>query len=761
MGSWLTKLVDLEAPSGATLEHVSIGFRGALVWWFALAVAVPCAVLFWKLYMREPMIGRRMGRIGLAVLRTVALIAVLFLLTKPVLVGEYVGQRPRPIAVLLDNSQSMSLRDEGSAGTRVDAVRAWLKSDSARLFARLGEHGPVQAFRFGADLTPVAEPIALTADSPATAMAESVRQTALAAPGDPPAAVILATDGNDNASRLGLGEVAKRCGEAGVPLHIFGVGSAQTKLLAIRGLDVADVLFAEDSVSLPITLRMRGWENQPLELRAELGGRVVGRRDLSGRDGDAIRETLEFVPPKPEGEAEQTELKITLAAKNDPQSRHEVRRSVRVLEQRIKVLCIEDPPRWQYKYLQSTLLRDRRVAAEFYLTSADRKTLASGPPYIAEFPTIDKLFDYDLVILGDVPPDRLGREAIEAIRSYVSHGGGLVLIAGHDFMPAHYADTPLADAIPVVAPPFSRVPGESAKIPPFRPVLTTAGRQSEMMALAEDQKESLKIWQELPEWQWFSRASKIRPGATVLLAHPTAKSDDQPKPIVAMQHYGRGQSLILCGDETWRWRFNVGDKLFARFWGQVVYRLGLPHLVQGSPRAQLSLQHPKPVLGQPEAVYAHLLDDACRPLLEPRVAAKLVRTDAPEHDAPNREVLFEAVPGWPGEYRAVLANDAAGFFELRLDRPVSAVLAFQVQPPPHDELAPLGLDEASLREAAALSGGRFYREADLPQLVDAVKAQFATFTLRTERLLWNPLLLILIVGVLTVEWVVRKFYNLS
>ena len=81
--------------------------------------------------------------------------------------------------------------------------------------------------------------------------------------------------------------------------------------------------------------------------------------------------------------------------------------------------------------------------------------------------------------------------------------------------------------------------------------------------------------------------------------------------------------------------------------------------------------------------------------------------------------------------------------------------------PPRHELEVAGLAEEALREAAGLSGGKFYREEDLHRLVAEIPAKKIPFLHRQEVLLWTPLALAVFVALLTAEWLVRKFSNLS
>jgi hypothetical protein len=123
--------------------------------------------------------------------------------------------------------------------------------------------------------------------------------------------------------------------------------------------------------------------------------------------------------------------------------------------------------------------------------------------------------------------------------------------------------------------------------------------------------------------------------------------------------------------------------------------------------------------------------------------------------------MLEAVPGRPGEYRALLPHDTPGRFELKVGGPEPATLDYRVQLPPHHEMEPAELAEGPLRELAAATGGGFYREEDLHRLAASVVPKSVAFTHRQEVLLWNPLALVLFVVLVTAEWVLRKLANLS
>jgi hypothetical protein len=74
--------------------------------------------------------------------------------------------------------------------------------------------------------------------------------------------------------------------------------------------------------------------------------------------------------------------------------------------------------------------------------------------------------------------------------------------------------------------------------------------------------------------------------------------------------------------------------------------------------------------------------------------------------------------------------------------------------------------EAELMKLATDSGskekpGRFYHEEDLHKLPTHVEPQYAPFARRDEAVLWNRWALFLLIGLLSLEWFLRKFNGLS
>jgi hypothetical protein len=791
----LHRLLGLDFPADSELTSLGVALRGGLPLWAVGALAVAAALAAAAVYRRERADLPGRTRWLLAGLRAAALAVLVALIARPAVVAEAQGRRPRPVAVLVDNSASLrqadrrsnpadllrvaialgqappdadpdgeqwqsAAREELAQTPRLELVKSVLNSSRIDLIGRLEKQNAVKAYLVGSKPRRVATrgiDRAIAADEQRTALWDTVREVVASPDTDTPAAVVLLTDGLDNASQTTAEELAAELKKLNVALHIYGVGSTDSGAVRLVDAAVPDTLFLDDAANIPVRFLYRGPGNPAAIVTITLAGREVARQEVKLSAGEG-RATINFVPDKRiEGTAD---LGVAIRLKNDAGSADELHKPVTISERKVRVLIVDDAPRWEFKFLQPALSRDRRVAATYFVAQGDPRAL-KGEPFLPAFPTRDKLFGFDLVILGDVPPSVLGPDGVATLADFVREGGGLVVIAGRKAMPADYADTPLAEVLPVEFVPVRFPPAAEERTTAYRPELTTAGRRSPLTSLADTPEENERLWnEELPGFYWRYPVTKLRPGATALLTVPKKAGDEAPQPVMATQYYGKGPVLFLAGEETWRWRYNTGDRLYSRFWGQIVYQLGLPHLLGLSSRVQLTLDRSDAVVGRPGYVYARLLDGDYRPFLADKIPAVIEQFDPPATDK-TKSITLDPVPGRPGEYRALLPHDTAGRFEVSVQQPESCTLPFRVQFPPGHELEPAGLNETTLRALTEATGGGFYREEDLLELPGKVETRYAPYTVRQEALLWGPLPLGLLIALFTAEWIVRKLANLS
>jgi hypothetical protein len=793
----LQQLLGLEFPEGSRLTSMGLVLRGGLPVWLIIAMIVAAIGSTVYIYRRERAAAPFRHVWLLTALRALALTLLITLVARPAVVAEAQGQRPRFHALLVDNSQSMkqidrrlsapelvrvalalgqvpptakpeasewqsAARDTLANTPRLEVAKGAINNSQIRLRSQLESVGPLQGYVFGAKtrrVDPNAITRAMTAEEDRTAILDCIMELVTTPEGDPPAGILLITDGLDNASKATLDEVAGECKKLGVDVHVYGVGSTESGAVRLVDAAVPETLFVDDVASIPVRWRYRGTGKATARIVATLAGQEVAeaRVELESGDGKVL---LPVVPEKRRDWPPKPELVVGIHFGDDLASADEIKKQVTLSERKVRVLVVDNAPRWEFKFLQPALSRDRRVEATYFVVQGDPRAMKSEP-FIEAFPTRDKLFTYDVVILGDVPPAVLGPDGVNMLVDYVREGGGLAIIAGRKHNPADYVDTPLYEALPLEMTAVRFPPLAETRTSAANPELTAPGRRSEMLSLADLPDENERTWRELPGIFWQYPVGKLRPGATALLTMPKKFGDESAMPLIATQNYGKGQVLFLGTDETWRWRYNTGDALYARFWGQIVYQLGLPHLMGHGQRTQLALDRADAIVGRPGYVYARLFDAEYRPFIADKVAGILESLDAPPGAERSRPLTLDPIVGRPGEYRALLAHDAPGRFEIKVSQPETGSLSYRVVLPPGHELEPAGLAAGPLQELAKATSGKFLREENLVNLSNHLTPKFAPFTARQEAILWGPLALILFVGLVTAEWIIRKLVNLS
>lgn len=824
----LTKLLAVDVPKNTRLVSWEPSFRGpSLVWQILLILLILvglAGVAFF--YAREKGTLGWIRRILLMGLRGALLLVLLFLILRPVLLAEFETTHPVGVALLIDNTQSLQMRDRRltdadkarvgialgmlpldtavsakmpalpanvpSDPPRTDLVKGVLANKDLDLLAGLQKFGPLRPYLFGVDLRgapddgvkkDLADKIltGFTALEARTALADSIVKIVQSRDGEPPSAIVIITDGQDNASKYTLQEAALLCktkdkdgNERKIPLHIYGVGSSEGAQLQIKDLGAPDTLFVDDSVVVPLRWRAQGFKQGDVEIELKLGGKVVAAKKLKLQTGEDLRDVVGFVVPKDPEKREEQELSATIKYKVGGETYTDtINRMVRVADTKIKVLYVENFPRWEFKFLQPALSRDRRIEVDYILINADPKatrTFDEKSPFLAEFPkTREKFLEskYNLIILGDVPASFFTKEQEEWISEFVKNRGGLIVMAGRQNMPGGYEGTPIAELLPIEFKKEKYGLDSDVRTQEYPATLTEAGQRTDWLALADTPEENLDVWQKkLVQlgFHWNYPVTKLKPAATALIVNPRVKIGEppMPMPVLATHFFGKGQVVWLGTDETWRWRWNYEDRYFVRFWGQLVYQLGLPSLLGDSAkRASMALDRSQAVVGKSSTVYVRLLDKDFNPRKDRKVDAELEHLDAKAGEERKFPVVLNSIDKRPGEYAVVVPNNRPGRWALHVKNPELNTFGFRVDLPPRHELEEAGLAEKQLREAAEISGGRFYREEDLRTLVPSLHEETAKTRRHQEVVLWNPLAILLFVGLITLEWLVRKFSDLS
>ena len=763
-------------------------------WEWSLGVTILGILLlelvFLGMYARQSARGPMWLRIVLAQLRILAILLVFFMLSRAVL-AFYRTSLPY-LPIIVDDSLSMSIEDyyeppeaaelrrafslpEGKTFSRWDLVQQVFTGKQAEWWQELiGRYRVRPQF-----LTAIGEP---TTEDPrafvellrvrkpegsSTKLGQAVRTLLDQFLGIPPAAVLLITDGI-NTEGPGLAEAARWARIRNVPLFFVAVGQTSSAPdIELRDLIAEDLVFVGDLANFSCTVETRGLENQKISVA------------FFPADAPRARQVLELQCPQ--ARHQQTvsfryrptqvgPLKVVIEAESPPgevnRANNRLERTITVTDQKIAVLLAAGYPSYEFRFLKNLLAREPTVALKTVLQEADPGHPEQDETALTHFPSrTEELGAFDVVILIDVNPSLLGSVGLANLSRFVDQkeserqrgGGGLVVVAGPRYLPAGLLKTPLERLLPLeLAEPLSgrsEVVGRSG----FRPRPTPIGLVFPGMQLADNLEENEAVWNRLPPLFWFAPMGPPKPGARVLLEHPSLLAkDNRPLPLAAFHYVGTGSVLFQAFDESWRWRWRVGDLFFGRYWIQTIRFLARGKLGSADRRVILTADRREYYFG--DSVYLRLQYPEGVSYPPANVVNVLVQRGS---GSPEPLPLSRS-QGLMGVFEGVLATPPVGSYRVWLPEEPSPVgppsVEFRILPPA-GEFARLETDLESMQQAAATSGGAVIRPQKIRQLPDLLpRGQDLPLEMLPPRPLWNawPVLLLFLL-VLSWEWFLRKW----
>ena len=828
MVDFILKLLGVKAENGAFIAHPVVRFHpGIHPAWIALIGLVLAMLTIW-LYRREDSSVGAFRRWTMAILRLGFIALILLLLARPVLNFTMENTVRRGLVVVVDTSTSMGIKDprtdavdlkraaiamnlldpakgldqnlspdqasQVSSIGRMDLLKSLLNNKRLDLLGRLAKEYDLKLYAFAdspngqtADIAPTSGPSTqpttssssaalawmnkLTPWSPITPIGDELRKAIARTRGQPLAGILLLTDGGNNAGSDPI-MAAKAARQEGVPVYTYGVGISSPKDVIVADIFTpSEVVFAKDEVPISVRVKGQNLKGESGQLILTLGGEKVDEKTVVfSQDQDEQVIPMKLTPSK-KGEFD---LVASIAPRPDEAEtrNNSKQKHLRVVDDKIKVLMVEQSPRWEFKYLMQQMLRDRRVDLKVFLVDGDIGiTKGEKTPYLSEFPkTKAELNDkFDVLIFGDVDPKLFKGDQLKNIAEFVSiSGGGFIMVAGRQFSPNGYANTPIDKMLPVELEPTRTFVGGGPKADvfekPIRMELTPKGARNGMLRLSDKETESQRKWKELPPIYWTARVARAKPAAESLLvdADPAKAIRGEKMPIIALQQYGLGQVIYVGTDNTWRWRRNKGDEFYITLWGQMIQRIALPHLL-GSKRTQLNADKEQYVTGERVTIYARLYDTTYEPVTEPTIKGYYTGGTADTANRTEREVLLRPVPEQRGMYKGEFVAPPAGNYKFYVDKPAEpdVKLDFTVGEPTV-EFGDTAMNEQLLKDIAQTTSGQFFREENIDQLPDAIRLKTERVGWPVELELWSTkLFFLLMLSVVTAEWILRKSAQLK
>lgn len=742
----------------------------------AYLIVITCAAILivsWLFYRRTTIAVSRSLRTLLITIRASILILLLLGLLQPILTTFHVIPQETYVAILIDDSNSMTIGDMHGGQSRSDYA-AELVFNEDGLAQQFAQNFQTRIFRFDQDTARISSADDLSQSGVYSSIGQSLLHAAEELEGFPLAGIVLISDGANNQpiSQDSL-QAAQILAANNIPVFTIGIGQ-ETIPKDIEIVSVKSVKTVLDGAifSIEIALGNEGYPQGEVELLVEDDHQLVAtKKVVMGNSGTIGRFYMEVTPDR----EDYILYNIRIKPAQDEVILENNLRSFLVdnrPRERVDVLYVEGHPRNEYKFIQRALATDPAIRLATYLQTGPRKflrqNLISSRELARGYPSESKdLYQYEAIIFGDIPANFFTADQLDLTEKFVSERGGGFLNIG--VTEEGFINTPIADLLPVTLLRKEQLPtylqggrrkGDHPTGQNFSIQLTREGKRSPLLRLADDDRVNEKLWAQLPTLQGIDVTGRAKPGALVLALHPKLKYQNIPLPVIATERYGRGRTMAITTASTWRWQMllPVENDSHERLWRQI-----LRWLTNSSPaRVELKLKKQAYHVGDPIEILVSVSDENYQPENDATVWLHY-------RDPTGAELEMQL--NWQiennGLYSGMVTSKTEGIAEINVSATsdhgeVGKASAGILITASRREYSDAAMDDGLLRRIAQISGGRFYTPGNVQRLVKEVEYNPSAYAKQEHKDVWDmPILLVMLILLFCLEWGIRRAKGLS
>lgn len=757
----------------------SLSVEPVFGWYAAIPLAIIMLASLWLTLTNTAIsIG---GRWTLALLRLVAAIVLLLGWLRPGVVSTNERESAGAIAVLLDQSQSMTLPSETSNKDRWKIQQEVWSAIVSATDLKFGQTKIVPYFFDSSlrkapddDLPNLQRSLKGPPNGKLTDLGKTLAELQRTQVDPPLRGVILISDATQTAlpAEVEPTSIVNQMAQLDQALLVVGIGPrtsrSQFRDIAIEGIPEHLDAFEKKELQIPLIVRAQGVQNQPIKLNFTLRAsgkpdQILAAEQLSATEPtQTISRSIKMVAPL-EGE-----YLLQVEAKADINEQVTTNNTaiafVTVRKGGARILYLEGEPRYEQRFLKDSLNSSRDFVVDYgWIQEKNRRSWPidfSKPPVSLDFGK------YDVILLGDIDSSAIHPDNLSAIRQRVSKGAGLLLMGGyHSFDAGGYGNTTLAPAFPVtlgkgrsqafgqqVDPNFQTTEPTRIKLLSEHPITSLV-----------PEPENAKAWENLEPLTSINRLGKpkVEPGVKVLAA------SEKGEPILVTGEFGTGRVLAFAGDTTWQWCMSGDQLIHKQFWRQaVLWLLRRDAIDEGF---VMKLDRRRLSIDDTTAVHMEWFGGTENKPMPEKLKLELTREgmwlrnlETVVSGASRRESKLSGLDQ-PGLYRAALTAEGAD------GKAYASEIAFIVRDESR-ELAKPSADwqmMANLVSANNAAGGRLLLPENIADGIDWLRDRQETTkvtTLEKRRLgdaAWDSwLYLIVFCGLMTTEWALRKSWQM-
>jgi hypothetical protein len=701
--------------------------------WLLLLLLLTGAVVAYGYYYRTlPPLSTIRRYIAVA-LRFLVLALVLILFAEPVLQLRRQQVEKPVVAVLLDNSASMKIKD--NSHVRGDSVKYLLREIRRTIQP---DSLTLQFFKFDLQTSRLGED-SLDFSVDGTDLNQSLNTVLDSLSGKNLQGVVLVSDGVYN--RGANPELTAQ--KYPYPIYTVTVGDPKPpKDIAIRRLLVNRITYVGKTFPVTIVIRSEGYENQQAVLTLRNKGQAIARKNIVlGKTGFEQKETLEIAFNEP-GEMRLTAEISPIADESNIENNRQTA-TVQVLKSKLKVLVLSGLPNFDRMALS--------VAAGS-LDEIDMTFLTEVAPGKYAENTFERVKpdSFDVVVFHAFPTTKTSSVHLKTILQAVRNNKLPVLwILSRT---ANYQS--LREFVSWL--PFS-VPGGLEELKNIEVRLTGSGRLHPALKLNDNEKLNDRLWQSLPPVLVFS-PQKPKDNAQILIE--ANLNENNVLPVLYTYREGGHKQMVLNMADFRNWHYMLQeDPLREQFFVRLTERV-VRWLANREDLQQIQIQPQRRAfnLGEPIVFSGQVFDAFYQPISDAQVTVSIsndslqVSDEIQSNGSGFYEQQFSGLPQGVYQYSVTAERNGKkigrrnGSFEIR---------------PYYLEFQQVTADTALLRKIADGSGGKNFTVKQFLTSFNQEQFNRRVIINHSEYYLWQYWYwLAAIIFLLAVEWFLRKRWGM-
>ena len=677
-------------------------------------------------------------KVFLLVLRWLALFCLFLALAETLLgISKRSWEKPK-IALLLDSSKSMNIKDRGI--TRKEVLQGLLEDKSFKEVFLKAEFYP---YFFSDSLIPydLSEKIPPFTGE-ATSIGNSLEKLKEDLRGKELSAVILLSDGTNNTGKDPLA-IAR---DYNLPIYTVGIGEfVPLKDISLEKLKYDEIAYSGDKDTILVTIKNQGYKDVKIPVLLKEDKKILARQELLFNFSGEVQEVELVLEPEAEGIHSYQVVIPRIEGESFLQNNLKSF-TQKVLKKRFKLLLISQSLNWEYSFLKRFLTENRNITYESLVFSKSDK------PFSGEFNWSEKLKDFDLLIILDSPQFLIQHQA--KLKDLLQKkGGSLLILLGEEFLKR--AD--LLSSFDFL--PFEIKKEKKPLNQSFNLSLTLEGRLHPIARLSEELEENLFLWANLPP---FERLIKIKEkkGAKILAFY---KQEQEVLPGMIIKELEKGKIEVLSFSPLWKWDFllwGIGkDNLaYKRFWEN-----SFRWLLSSEDLERFKIFTDKIVYKRGEEIEftSRLLDESYQKIKGAEIKIK-VFPQGKEADS----LLLNLIPEEEGDYAYTLSFLPPGEYLFKAEAKKEEFILgisygeFKIEERSLED-ENLKPDKELLQEIAFLSGGEYSEPENFPLFLKSLDLEKKPELKTREIPFWDQaLLLLFFILFLSLEWFFRKRFQL-